>query len=163
MKEKIEQSVKIYESKKWKIFGIIFNILTCVMIYYLFIKSDNKISFSLYLGIPFLLIMFYDTYKKTKKLKELKKNTKNILVISIDGIKVPIYGFIPWEKIKDEYINAESSALFEGLEFFIKIQTTDNKIIKLPSYGLNKNTFQINRTLKKYKNYYDVHIKPKYN
>jgi len=119
-------------------------------------EKDNQGRFWI-IGL-FSLFLVYYIYKRIKK---FNKPVKKIIAISIDGISVAPYGFIGWENIKSECINARGNAPY-GMDYFFEFKTKDNKIIEIPGFGLNKNIFQIRSIVKKYRNYYEKYVIPKY-
>ncbi|CAL2103657.1 protein of unknown function [Tenacibaculum sp. 190130A14a] len=158
MSEKIEHNVKIYESKKWKIITIVYILILYSFFCYQAIKEDNHELYWL-IGI-FSPLPFYYIFKN---LKEINKPPKKIIVISIDGISVPMYGFIKWELIENEEITFKGSGIPRGWAAYLKIKIKEKKIVEIPIDNLSKNIFQIRRILRKYRKHYDEYVTPRYN
>ena len=155
MTEKIDHNIKIYESKNYQIRKIVYAFI--LYIFLLAIKEKSYEENFWIIGFLSLVLLYY-IYRRVKK---LNKPAKKIIVISVDGISVAPYGFIGWENIKSEYINARGNAPY-GMDYFFEFKTKNNVIIEIPGFGLTKNIFQIRNIVKRYRNHYEEYVIPKY-
>lgn len=155
MKHSIEPTLYIYESRKWLWFLIVFELAVIAVFTWVFMSGrDHSFGWVLLVVAP---ILGYSIYKKIKK---LQKPPQKKLVIAIDGIGIYPNTFVSWDRVR--YAGTKVRHQGRYAKIVVEVQTVNGQRYVLPTMGLTKNSWQLQKLIENYQDYYKKHVRPIY-